>query len=51
MARAQSIYGADSVPARPTPDLLSLDPITGIEAGSDLVQVCIAALGDLLTSA
>ena len=50
MARVQSIYGTDPVQARPAPDVLSLDPITGIEAGSDLVQACIAALGDLLVS-
>jgi hypothetical protein len=51
VARAQSIYGTDALqPSRTGLNPLSLDPIDGIAAGSDLVQVCIAALGDLLTA-
>ena len=50
-ARARAIYETGSLQPQPTSALLSnLDPITGVAAGSDLVQVCIEALGDFLTS-
>jgi len=50
-ARARPLYETGSLQPQPTSALLSnLDPITGIAAGSDLVQVCIEALGDFLTS-
>ena len=47
-ARAQSIYGSSA--SANGSQALNLDPILNAEAGSDLMQVCISALGDFLTS-
>jgi hypothetical protein len=50
-ARAKAIYENATHPKQTAASALgTLDPITGIAAGSDLVQICIEALGDLLTS-
>jgi hypothetical protein len=47
-ARAQDIYASAS--SANASQSLHLDPILHAEAGSDLMQLCISALGDFLTS-
>jgi len=47
-ARAQNIYASAS--SANASQSLHLDPILHAEPGSDLMQLCISALGDFLTS-
>jgi hypothetical protein len=44
-ALAQSIYGSDAVqPGARSPAEIELDPIANMQAGGDLLQVCLATL-------